>query len=871
MSERVTAIRVSSPAVLLFLCLFGAAAEAEPFCDARRIGESCDCGSGQKGALDCHMRRDGTEVLKCVCLGEGGDAFDFCNEGDERNCSSGCSGIEICKDGAWEGCYERCAETCPTTEKMASGLQKLGASCLPVSSCELDVDECPECTLEGEVFPFCTTPDSRKCTGEGVCHGGRIQCGIPCDDGCGPGIADFNAKCDRASGSVCQPFPGTQICGGCTAKETCEKFQGIDHEGELKTCAEGVIVCNPGGSPRGCYADCTTPCGNPGWASFGPACGTVPGAVCNPFDISKETCPESALCANGTIANCVYSPVPGGPACSDDGVKYCRGKSWTDCYLACDVDCGIWGGKIEGYTRGALTGRGACEAIDICIAPGQPLCSECYEGAVETCALNRVDAVGYREECSDAYEGRRICVNGQWTTCEMACDIKRPGCATPAELAGQKGVSEFDTPQCSTVGLGTLCAAPETCRDGCDNDGNGAIDELPICSDNPGTLADGGTRYGPGRWPPAGWLPFGAGAPFAKPLGSVRWATNGDQYAARVFTTDGGTGWKWTKWDARYDEGGDYGEPTYYAQPGDPTFFISCGGESFDGCVDRSNPNVNYTDAGVRIPIFVEVEHTPDRHLTVVDQDRGTVWDFWHVNSLTYDGSSNTGTIYVGSAGMNDLYGSGLGRGTTAALFANMAGRIRVEEMRAGRIEHPLFLNTWCTAASGWDGDAGVVYPARRNGTTCISAGQAHQFDVPMGALFALDMTPPQIEALEVPSWQKPVLHAMAEYGMYVGDTGMDRTAARGSNALELEGGLQYRACGFSDDWVRWFNEEATASGGWRDAGFDWWAVPDPRKVQRGTADLSSHADLWVGNLKMVDPCWVRARDNQPLPAYCTP
>ena len=33
-------------------------------------------------------------------------------------------------------------------------------------------------------------------------------------------------------------------------------------------------------------------------------------------------------------------------------------------------------------------------------------------------------------------------------------------------------------------------------------------------------------------------------------------------------------------------------------------------------------------------------------------------------------------------------------------------------------------------------------------------------------------MSAAQIDALAKPTWQKTILHAMAKYGMYVGDTG---------------------------------------------------------------------------------------------------
>jgi hypothetical protein len=52
-----------------------------------------------------------------------------------------------------------------------------------------------------------------------------------------------------------------------------------------------------------------------------------------------------------------------------------------------------------------------------------------------------------------------------------------------------------------------------------------------------------------------------------------------------------------------------------------------------------------------------------------------------------------------------------------------------------------------------------------------------------LGQHFYLDMSSAEIDALNVPAWKKPILHAMAEYGMFVGDTGSDYLAGRSSSS----------------------------------------------------------------------------------------
>jgi hypothetical protein len=65
-----------------------------------------------------------------------------------------------------------------------------------------------------------------------------------------------------------------------------------------------------------------------------------------------------------------------------------------------------------------------------------------------------------------------------------------------------------------------------------------------------------------------------------------------------------------------------------------------------------------------------------------------------------------------------------------------------------------------------------------------------------MGQHFWLDLSPAQIDALEVPDWQKIILRAMATYGMYVGDDG------GAPWALQFESGDNYTSFGEPDPWV---------------------------------------------------------------------
>jgi hypothetical protein len=81
-----------------------------------------------------------------------------------------------------------------------------------------------------------------------------------------------------------------------------------------------------------------------------------------------------------------------------------------------------------------------------------------------------------------------------------------------------------------------------------------------------------------------------------------------------------------------------------------------------------------------------------------------------------------------------------------------------------------------------------------------------------------------------MPDWKKAILRAMAEYGMYVGDTG-------GTWALKEEGGIAYTSFGEPDRWVEFAKREGIPYDG------RYWVF-----------DIRSGVD-WRGRLRMIDPC----------------
>ncbi|GAB7044559.1 MULTISPECIES: hypothetical protein [Catenuloplanes] len=349
--------------------------------------------------------------------------------------------------------------------------------------------------------------------------------------------------------------------------------------------------------------------------------------------------------------------------------------------------------------------------------------------------------------------------------------------------------------------------------------------------------------YGPGNWPPACWRPFEATSPFNTPIpANPRLMAQSSAIVGRVL---GDISARDYVGHLTADPAGHGGEPTYYAQPGDPVFRVDC--VEYGG---------NFTIDGLLVPIPAQAAPeggwsapaTADRHLTVVDQATGWSYDMWQVRGTGLPAPG--GTLQISFGGRSRIVGDcagvpadgtnceppggGVGHGT-AAHFAGLAGRVRAEELVAGRIDHALNIVIDCDNGT-------AVYPARGKGRPCANPLNAP----PMGALLQLDMTRAEIDALPVQEWKKVFLRAMAEYGMYFGDTG-----SRNLFSIEIESGNQYTAFGQADPWLKYGkdNWEPYTEGG---------VTSYVAKLYGRTGDPNPQLD-WMAvvwsNLRVLDPC----------------
>lgn len=304
--------------------------------------------------------------------------------------------------------------------------------------------------------------------------------------------------------------------------------------------------------------------------------------------------------------------------------------------------------------------------------------------------------------------------------------------------------------------------------------------------------------FGPGTWPPACWRPYGSTSPMNRKLPTNPRPINNsdassDAIIARVLGDISGVD---HPGNLSAGPSGTSGEPTYYPRTADPLISLHC---VWQPCAIEGHQ--------IRIPATAAPEGgwaapaTADRHLTVVDQATGWEYDLWQVQgsgipanggtlTFTYGGRTRvTGDCDGVAADGRNCEPTTSGHGT-AAHFGGLAGRVRVEELQAGRIEHALNIVIDCDSGA-------AVYPAKRSGRSCATIGKPTADAPPMGALFQLDLTSAQIDGLPVLPWHKVFLRAMAEYGMYLGDTG-----ASGLFSIEAEAGNQYTSVGQPDPWL---------------------------------------------------------------------
>lgn len=333
---------------------------------------------------------------------------------------------------------------------------------------------------------------------------------------------------------------------------------------------------------------------------------------------------------------------------------------------------------------------------------------------------------------------------------------------------------------------------------------------------------------GPTTWPAACWKPFERfGAPFSKRIPpDARYQQlhpNSNAIVTQLLTGDNpGEGDRPGELVGRLD--GHAGEPTYYSQPSDPEYILRCRNDPY-----QANGHCTALEGTrVRIPAWARPEggdasipgpSATDAHITVIDRVARVQYDFWQVQTAPLppspqpDGTPPELVISAGNrisldsqglyaAGPQTTTSFGVGRNGTAGYFAGQVGKIRLEELQAGEINHALFMLVRCHKSSSTDG---VVFPAAGAGRKCLeSPFPGDEANAPsMGAHFFYDRSPETIDQLPLPTWKKAILKALSRYGAFVGDTANDW-------GFDQESGYQYSSV--TNGARRWY-DYGTAQG----------------------------------------------------------
>jgi hypothetical protein len=342
--------------------------------------------------------------------------------------------------------------------------------------------------------------------------------------------------------------------------------------------------------------------------------------------------------------------------------------------------------------------------------------------------------------------------------------------------------------------------------------GGGGGDDLPAGGYTPDDTAPCDAKlsdFGPGNWPSACWRPYSDDSPWNTKVDSnPEVVGNSDRIVGRIL----GYGPLQHMVVGEAGKEDDYSHPTYWSQPNDPWFTLHCT-ENWGRCRPEGDR--------IQIPDEALVPTGSDGHMTVVNPQTGVEYDFWEVKKKPKGG----GTLTFSWGDKTNVQGNGLNVDSNAGDFGEMAGLIRAEELAAGRINHALFLFVNCDSGE-------YVYPASHLGQACDWIGQSNKDAPAEGQRIVLDMTPAEIDALDVPEWRKTIFRAMAEYGMIIGDTG-------GSWGLKLEGGITYTSFGHKDKYV----DFAKRMG-----------IPYSAEYDRWIFNIRDGID-WKKRLKVVAPC----------------
>ena len=291
------------------------------------------------------------------------------------------------------------------------------------------------------------------------------------------------------------------------------------------------------------------------------------------------------------------------------------------------------------------------------------------------------------------------------------------------------------------------------------------IDSVSLYGSGPSqTWTCGWGSFDPATPPTACWRPFADSSWLNTPLpDNPRLTGNSAAQVASLMGTDGKGNGDGTvhPLEPTTSAANDYYHPFFFSSSADRSYVIHCTRTGEIACPIEGE--------SVRIPAAASPAGGTDHHLVILDQDNNLEWDFFGVRSIA------NGVLTTATAGKEPMSGDGNptrpASCSDAACVGLTAGMIREAELAAGAINHALFIVVHCT-------NTATVFPGNPSnaGTSCADS------NIPTGQWFRLNASHSEIESLPVAPWQRTILHAMHDYGMFVGDEG-----SNGAFDLEVE------------------------------------------------------------------------------------
>lgn len=334
---------------------------------------------------------------------------------------------------------------------------------------------------------------------------------------------------------------------------------------------------------------------------------------------------------------------------------------------------------------------------------------------------------------------------------------------------------------------------------------------------------------------PAGFRPFAASSPWNRQLTNLTAPAllpGSDAIVRLAERTNTGA----YVHSAEYGAGYDYSHPVVVATSSDPLVTPHC----------TLYCHPVYLTQPFHIPAKARAAGGSDHHLAVVQPD-GTEIDLWGV-SQPYPGNDwkNGDTLSYGSGNAcgNVYGGSGfVAEGATVSGACLSAGLIRQSEIAAGVIPHALFVVTACLART-------YVYPAAQPGDHVCTGGGP---DVPNGAHVWLDVSDAAIEAMPLRAWEKTILHALHDYGAFVGDSqGTPRDHTDTLVQFMFEDDAQFAPFGITPPM-----SVQARSLGWNPVTVGARSSAYGRATRWTAADDWQPVD-WAAHLHVLDPCYAK-------------